>query len=104
MVLIGVKGSGNDRIFLLQNWWKKKQFIQVSVDYLTACLPAIYFVKTAQTEIPFRFPAKLANFCESVDSSFEGCGNEDAENHGSESYDSEGGCSDDKERVGLQLT
>jgi hypothetical protein len=78
MVLIGVQGTGEERKFLIQNWWKKKQFIEVSVDYFAACLPAMYFVKAPQTEIPGRFPSKIANFCESGDSeiSFEGTGTE----------------------------
>ena len=91
MVLIGVKGTGDERTFLLQNWWKRKQFIEVSVDYFTACLPALYFVTTPQTEIPGNFPSKMANFCESGDCefSFEGTGNE------ADSYSDEGSDSDE---------
>ncbi len=54
MLLVGVKGTGESKIFMLQNWWRKKQFVQVSTSYLAYCLPLIYFVRTPQTEIDKR--------------------------------------------------
>ena len=38
MLLIGVKGSGESKMFLVQNWWRKKQFVQISVTYMKRCI------------------------------------------------------------------
>jgi len=67
MLLIGVKGSGDSKMFLVQNWWRKKQFVQISVTYMKHCMPAIYFVKTPQTKIPNQFPLVYGGYAESVD-------------------------------------
>jgi hypothetical protein len=65
MVLIGARTDNNDkRWFLLQNWWKKKQFVEVSEEYLEACGATVYFVKTTQPKIPDEFPTQTHPFAE----------------------------------------
>ncbi len=73
MLLVGVKGSGESKIFLLQNWWSKKQFVQVSTSYLADCLPLIYFVRTPQTEIDKRYPVVYGGYAESGGVDAEDC-------------------------------
>jgi hypothetical protein len=53
MVLVGarVDSSGN-HFYLLQNWWKGKQFVEVSQEYFDFCNPSIYYVSTPQTDVP----------------------------------------------------
>ena len=65
MVLIGIRMEGKQKIFLLQNWWRKKQFVEVSAEYLSACSASVAFVKTPQTKVPTRFKVKYAAFAES---------------------------------------
>jgi hypothetical protein len=57
MVLIGVRGEGSERKFLLQNWWRRCQFVEVDLMYLKECTPHIFFVGTPQESIPSNFPA-----------------------------------------------
>jgi hypothetical protein len=51
MLLVGVREEGNQLRYLLQNWWKKKPFVEVDFEYLLSCQPSINFVITKQTEI-----------------------------------------------------
>jgi hypothetical protein len=37
MVLIGHRLEGDNDIYLLQNWWKSKQFVEVDHNYLKRC-------------------------------------------------------------------
>ena len=48
MLLVGVKGNGVNKRFLLQNWWVKKQFIEVDETYLKHCSATLSFVETPQ--------------------------------------------------------
>jgi hypothetical protein len=57
MVLMGVRGEGSERKILLQNWWRRCQFVEVDSEYLQACNPRIYFVETPQESIPPNWPA-----------------------------------------------
>jgi hypothetical protein len=46
MVLIGVRRDHNSVTWLLlQNWWRNKQFVEVSVDYCRACGGTIWAVE-----------------------------------------------------------
>ena len=65
MLLIGVKGSGESKMFLVQNWWRNKQFVQVSFTYMEQCTPAVYFVRTPQTDVPNQFPLIYGGYAES---------------------------------------
>jgi hypothetical protein len=62
MLLVGVRTQGNKKVFLLQNWWAKQQFVEVSSDYFTTCKGQIAFVETPQTRIPSAFPVQRAIF------------------------------------------
>jgi hypothetical protein len=65
LVLIGVRvDAEGKRWFLLQNWWKQKQFVEVKEDYFKACAPTIYFVETPQFDIPEKFPKNYARYAE----------------------------------------
>jgi hypothetical protein len=55
MVLIGHRLEGDNDIYLLQNWWKSRQFVEVDHNYLIRCNATAYFVKTDQTSIPDKF-------------------------------------------------
>lgn len=65
MLLVGVKGSGESKTFLVQNWWRKKQYIQISRSYLIACLPIVYFVHTPQTKIENQYRLVYGCYAES---------------------------------------
>ena len=66
MVLIGHRKdnvTGNN-IFLLQNWWKMKQFVEVDEQYLEFCDATVFFVKTPQLCIPDSFPIEMGTYAE----------------------------------------
>ncbi|KAL0483650.1 DNA replication licensing factor mcm5 [Acrasis kona] len=56
MALIGARVEGNETWMLLQNWWKKKQFVEVTTTYLNRCLATCFFVRTKQEKIPEKWP------------------------------------------------
>ena len=57
MALVGSRRDENSNVFfLLQNWWLKKQFIEVDLEYLKACGATLYFVETPQASVPMEFP------------------------------------------------
>jgi hypothetical protein len=61
MVLIGARreATSGKHFFLLQNWWKHSQFVEVSGTYLTNCGPlSVDFVETPQRRIPRKFPTQ----------------------------------------------
>ena len=64
MILIGCRTEETKNYFLLQNWWKKKQFVEVDEEYLKACSPTLFYVKTPQESIPNQFPTNFAKFAE----------------------------------------
>ena len=37
MLLVGVRNVRAQKVFLLQNWWRSKPFLEVSDSYLDAC-------------------------------------------------------------------
>jgi hypothetical protein len=48
MILLGVRSPSvgdTSRTFLLQNWWKKKQFVECTEKYLEACGAEAIFVR-----------------------------------------------------------
>ena len=69
MVLIGVRCEPvtGKRWFLLQNWWKNMEFVQVSEQYLLHCKPTIYFVHTPQLRIPSKYGTLNASVVEFED-------------------------------------
>ena len=67
MVLIGVRTEGDRKVFLLQNWWRKKQFIEVSDTYLMACDARVAFVQTPQTRLPADLQSRYTVYAETAD-------------------------------------
>ena len=52
MVLIGARRDATGKQwYLLQNWWKDMQFVEMSEEYLKGCEPVISFVEGEQTAI-----------------------------------------------------
>ena len=66
MLVIGshTDNSTGKRWYLLQNWWKQKQFVQVDEEYLKASEATVYFVETPQQGIPSDFPTTYARYVE----------------------------------------
>jgi len=63
MVLVGTRTDSNNKLYLLlQNWWLKKQFVEVDVDYFKACGASLWFVATPQTQVPDTFPTHKGHF------------------------------------------
>ena len=51
-------------MYLLQNFWKQKQFVQVDEDYLEYSGAPVHFVKTPQTHIPNTFAVDMEIYAE----------------------------------------
>ena len=49
MVLVGIRKEGDATRYLVQNWWKKKAFVEMDGEYLSACGAVVNFVQTQQT-------------------------------------------------------
>ncbi len=67
MVLIGVREEGSRKVFLLQNWWRRKQFVEVSDAYLSACDARIAFVRTPQTGLSDLLQSRYTLYAETMD-------------------------------------
>jgi hypothetical protein len=68
MVLVGTRtDQAGKRHFLLQNWWAKKQFVDVDIDYMLHCKGKIYFVTTRQTHIPSKYVTQDAHYGETTE-------------------------------------
>lgn len=66
MVLVGYRTDANNKtVFLLQNWWKEKQFVEVATDYMMACQPIIYFVTAPLQSIDPKFRTNAGQYFES---------------------------------------
>lgn len=64
MALVGCRTQHDQFFFLLQNWWKSKQFIEVDAVYLKACSAFVTFVTTRQTDIPASFVTGFGKYWE----------------------------------------
>jgi hypothetical protein len=51
MVLVGYRIVDGKKRYLLQNWWKKKAYVEVDVDYLLSSKATIHFIKEKQLEM-----------------------------------------------------
>jgi hypothetical protein len=52
MVLVGIRVNDSGKVFyLLQNWWKGKQFVEVSREYMVALRASFHFVVTPQKSV-----------------------------------------------------
>jgi hypothetical protein len=52
MVIIGVREEGGEKIFLVQNLWRTKQFVEVSETYLRNCGVVGYFYLKPGVNVP----------------------------------------------------
>ena len=65
MILIGTRTNDEGKkFFLLQNWWKAKQFIEIDEEYLKHSAATLYYVETPQLSIPETFTVDFARFAE----------------------------------------
>ena len=51
MLIIGYRKENDKVYYLLQNFWEKKQFIEVDGVYLKKCGATLYYVETSQNKI-----------------------------------------------------
>lgn len=70
MVLVGYKVEEGNHFFLMQNWWLKKQFVEVDHDYLLSCQAKLFFVETEQPNIPSEMPRKCGSWMETASAEF----------------------------------
>jgi hypothetical protein len=64
MALVGHRQTDGRQFFLLQNWWKQKQFVEVDKEYLVKSGATVYFIKTPQPEIPLAYLQLAGKFFE----------------------------------------
>jgi hypothetical protein len=67
MVLVGVRREGAQKVFLLQSWWRGKQFIEVSETYLKACQGKFAIVKSPQNGVRSGLESVYKKYAESSD-------------------------------------
>jgi hypothetical protein len=72
MLIIGVRGEGAARRFLVQNWWRRHQFVEISMAYLERLRliylgPSAYITCTPQLAVPAGFAQAAAPYAESED-------------------------------------
>jgi hypothetical protein len=69
MILVGVGSlpDSNEKAFLLQNWWKSKQFLECSQRYLESCGAIPIFV-TNESRISTALPSTVCTYSEAADS------------------------------------
>jgi hypothetical protein len=68
MLLVGIRMdpvTGEWRL-LLQNWWRNKQFIEVSLGYMAECEAKVYFIMTPQERMMSNVEHHSQNFAEST--------------------------------------
>ena len=66
MLMVGFHQMNGKLVFLLQNWWKKKQFVEVNKEYLERCGGDLHYIKTPQSMIPKTFETNPCLFAETV--------------------------------------
>ena len=69
MVIVGVRKVGSSRRFLVQNWWRRHQFVEISQEYLETqppVGPSAYVVHSAPRAIPARFAQRAWRYAEST--------------------------------------
>lgn len=75
MVIVGTRTSANkQRLFLLQNSWAKKQFVEVSVEYLISAGGMIYFLEKGASCAPP--DSRAAAIAEVINTASDGAGDE----------------------------
>jgi hypothetical protein len=48
MLVVGVRGAGAARRFLVQNWWPEHQLVDIGLDFAAASRATAYYVRTPQ--------------------------------------------------------
>ena len=69
MLIVGVRAQGAARRFLVQNWWRRLQFLEISADYLETqpCASiGAHFVLTPQRAPPMRWARPAARYAETT--------------------------------------
>lgn len=66
MVIVGARRDSRSRYFLLQNWWQRKQFVQVDEAYVRACGGRAFFVVTPQRRVPAQLPTLSGHWFEAT--------------------------------------
>jgi hypothetical protein len=65
MVMVGArKDATHGWCFLLQNWWKNKQFDEVNETYLQRSRALVFFIKTPQDRMNTSLPTVEGCWCE----------------------------------------
>eukprot|EP01125_Pyxidicula_operculata_P006549 TRINITY_DN2261_c0_g1_i4.p1 TRINITY_DN2261_c0_g1~~TRINITY_DN2261_c0_g1_i4.p1 ORF type:complete len:329 (+),score=32.76 TRINITY_DN2261_c0_g1_i4:103-1089(+) len=65
MAFVGYRKDKDGNVFyLLQNWWKKKQFVEIDDEYLRLSGADIYFIETPQTCVPRNYSQQTGKFIE----------------------------------------
>ncbi len=69
MLVIGVRGEGAARRFLAQNWWRRHQFVEMSLGYMQSLRPRLhgpsaYAARTPQHAVPAGFAQAAAPYAE----------------------------------------
>ena len=67
IIMVGYKVVENVIYILCQNWWKSKQFFEMSASYFDACNVTAYFVITPQTKMKDNIIANSGFYFESND-------------------------------------
>ena len=66
MLIVGVREEDGQKVFLLQNWGRRKQFVEVGDRYLTACSANFCFVQTPQKGVPTFFKGVYTTYAETT--------------------------------------
>ena len=67
MIIVGVRNNGTSRRFLVQNWWRQHQFLEISQEYLETQPsggPSVYVVHSAPRAIPASFEQRARRYAE----------------------------------------
>jgi hypothetical protein len=73
MVLVGYRIFDGKKLYLLQNWWKKKPYIEVDVDYLLSSKATVHFIKQRQFKMG-DYPTSMESLIE-CESGIDACEN-----------------------------
>jgi hypothetical protein len=73
MVLVGYRIFDGKKLYLLQNWWKKKPYIEVDVDYLLSSKATVHFIKQRQLKMG-DYPTSMESLIE-CESGIDACEN-----------------------------
>lgn len=65
IVLVDARKDADGKTFLLlQNWWPKKQYVEVDDEYFRACGAQLSFITKPLLAVPESFPTRAGHFME----------------------------------------